>query len=232
MSTHLVLLSGAGLSAPSGLATFRGQGGLWDGHRVEEVATPEAWSRHPDLVLRFYAARRQDASKARPNPGHHALARLQRHLGPDRVTLVTQNVDGLLEAAGALQVLDMHGSLWRGRCAHHPHHPRPRLPPEGGPTHCQVCGAPLRPDIVWFGEVPHHLPAIDRALARATLFVAVGTSGTVYPAAGLGQRARALGAHTLEINPEPSRAPWFEQEDARGAEAALPEWVDRWIEEG
>jgi NAD-dependent deacetylase len=210
--TPLVVLSGAGLSAASGLSTFRDAGGLWEGHRVQDVATPEAWARDPALVRHFYDERRLGAEGVAPNAGHLALARLQRAVGPEGVVLVTQNVDGLLQAAGAVDVIEMHGGLSRLRCERAEAHPRVPVRGRQDPSaRCAACGAPLRPDIVWFGEVPHQLERIDREVRRARRFVAVGTSGVVYPAAGLASTAHRLGVRTVEINPVPSRAPWFDE---------------------
>lgn len=227
------MLSGAGLSAASGVPTFRDLGGLWEGHDVTQVASPEAWHSQPALVRRFYDARRIRGATCAPNAGHRALVQLQQRLGPAQVTLITQNVDGLLELAGAHDVLAMHGSLWRLRCSAHERHPRVPVQGAQDPTAaCARCGALLRPDIVWFGEVPHHMARIGEAVAQATTFLAVGTSGLVYPAAGLGQAARRLGAHTVEINPVPSGAPWFDEVIAAPAEVALPSWVDAVVPPG
>lgn len=224
---RVVVLSGAGLSAASGVPTFRDADGLWEGHEVTEVATPDAWRRDPALVRRFYDLRRAHVRRVAPNPGHEALVRWQRAWGTERVVLVTQNVDGLLQRAGAPEVWDMHGSLDRVRCEHDPTHPtrvqHGDLDPDAA---CAVCGGRLRPDIVWFGEVPHFLDPSLEALARCDLFLAVGTSGVVYPAAGFGQVARRAGARTVEVNPAPSGAPWFDRVVAEGSETALPRLVD------
>lgn len=228
-SPHIVVLSGAGLSVASGIPTFRGPGGLWEGRTLSEIATPEAWRADPVAVQRFYDARRRHVESARPNAAHQALAQLQRALGVPRVTLITQNVDGLLQQAGASRVIEMHGSLRRLRCEDDPKHPRVSVageqPPEGM---CPVCFAALRPDVVWFGEVPHGLPEIERAVHGATLFVSVGTSGQVYPAAGLGAVAAAGGAHTVEVNPAPSEAHWIAERIAEPAEVAMPRLVSEW----
>lgn len=229
---RVVVLVGAGLSAASGIPTFRGPDGLWEGHAVTDVATPEAWQRDAELVRRFYDARRLHVAGCHPNPGHIALARLQRAWGAPRVVLVSQNVDGLLEAAGALEVLDLHGSLHRLRCERSERHPVVQVAgPQDRDRACAACGARLRPDVVWFGEVPRFLERIDDALPRAQVFLAVGTSGLVYPAAGLGRVARGWGLRTVEINPEPSGAPWFDEVVAEGSETALPRIVDAWLTE-
>lgn len=222
-------MTGAGLSAASGIPTFRGGGGLWEGHRMEDVATPEAWSRQPDLVRRFYDMRRQVAAQADPNPGHRALVRLQRVLGVGRVVLVTQNVDGLLDRAGALDCVEMHGSVHRLRCQWSERHPRiAACGPQDPEAECEVCNHPLRPDIVWFGEMPHHLDRIEAATQRCTVFLSVGTSGVVYPAAGYVALASEHDAQCIEVNNEPAGGP-FDFVIAEPAELALPRIVQAWI---
>lgn len=196
----LFVLSGAGLSADSGLQTFRGAGGLWEGRRIEDVATPQAWVRDPAAVWRFYQMRRAALVSAQPNAAHHALARLQRELAARAVPLLlaTQNVDDLLERAGA-QPLHVHGSLAHLRCERCGRVLRDleHLDP-GQPVPCAACGHPrLRPDVVWFGEMPMGLDACERALAAASHFVAIGTSGQVWPVAGWLDLARRRGARTL-----------------------------------
>ena len=187
-SDRVFVLTGAGVSAESGLATFRDAGGLWEGHRPEDVATPEAWEQDPHLVWRFYSERRAQAARARPNPGHNAIAQLQAALGPESVFLCTQNVDALHEASGAQQVLHMHGELYKTRCE------RPSCALEPFEDHalymdalpeCPRCGAGLRPHIVWFGEEPFGLRRIVGEVQTCDLFVTVGSSGVVFPAAGL-----------------------------------------------
>lgn len=205
---RVAVLSGAGISAESGLATFRGAGGLWEGHRVEEVATPQAFARDPALVWRFYNARRANVRTVRPNAGHEALVQLERHLGPERFALVTQNVDGLHRAAGSQRVLELHGALARVRCtrcsfkAEWPDEILPELPA------CPACSRLLRPDIVWFHE---RLPEDVWMEAEAAVFdcqclLVVGTSAVVYPAAGLIDVARDAGAKVIEVNKEPTPA--------------------------
>jgi len=198
----IVVLTGAGVSAESGLRTFRDAGGLWEGHRVEEVATPEAFARNPDLVQRFYDARRRQLRTVEPNAAHRALARLEQDW-PGEVLLVTQNVDDLHERAGSRKVLSMHGELRKARCEGcrtvmaWAEDLEPRPP-------CPACGArSLRPHIVWFGEEPLGLPTIFDAVSRCGLFVAIGTSGVVYPAAGL-VGATPRSARTIEVNLERS----------------------------
>lgn len=221
---RIVVLTGAGISAESGLGTFRDEGGLWARYRIEDVATPEAFARDPALVQDFYNMRRSEAAKARPNAAHRALAELQRAPGHD-VTLVTQNVDALHEAAGA-EALHMHGRLDRAlcaRCCHRwpaPEQMRPEEP-------CPACGAPHgRPDVVWFGEMPHHLDEIEAALSGCEVFAAIGTSGEVYPAAGFVDAARDVGARTLELNLERSdRAGLFDRHRIGPAGETVPAWV-------
>ncbi|TQM93961.1 NAD-dependent deacylase [Roseinatronobacter monicus] len=223
---RIVILTGAGLSAESGLGTFRDVGGLWTKYDLEEVATPEGFARNPALVHEFYNARRANCRGATPNPAHAALARLQAAL-PDRVTLVTQNVDDLLERAGAASVIHMHGELTRALCGACGH--RWAAPDVMGVDDpCPACGtASTRPDIVWFGEIPYHMEQIDTALAQADLFVAIGTSGNVYPAAGFVQQAGFAGARTLELNLEASATSGLFDEARLGpASQLVPEWVD------
>jgi NAD-dependent deacetylase len=204
---RVAVLTGAGVSAESGVATFRGAGGLWEGHRVEDVATPWAFERDPTLVWSFYNARRKGLRTIKPNPGHHALVDLENRLGSDCFTLITQNVDGLHRAAGSRNVLEIHGTLARVRCSgcdkveERPHEDLPDLPKCG-------CGALLRPDVVWFGE---QLPTgiwvqAERAAAECQCFLVVGTSAVVYPAAGLIDDAHRAGAGVLEINIQPTGA--------------------------
>lgn len=196
----VLVLTGAGVSADSGLATFRDAGGLWEGHHVEEVATPGAWRRNPALVWRFYQLRRAALKEVQPNAAHRALSALERELSHRDVPflLVTQNVDDLHGRAGS-NALHMHGELFRlacERCGLRIFDDTHTDPLEFVP--CPECGAErLRPDIVWFGEHPHHMPAIEARLARATHLLAVGTSGLVYPAAGFLNAARARGATTI-----------------------------------
>ena len=222
---RIVILTGAGLSAESGLGTFRDKGGLWTKYDLEDVAAPQGFARNPALVHEFYNARRANCLGARPNPAHDALAGLQR-AAPDRVTLVTQNVDDLLERAGAPSVIHMHGELTRALCAACTH--RWDAPHQMAPTDpCPACAAAAtRPDIVWFGELPYHMEQIDAALQQADLFVAIGTSGNVYTAAGFVQEAALAGARTLELNLEPSAtASLFDDARFGLASTVVPDWV-------
>ncbi|MBN93247.1 MAG: NAD-dependent protein deacylase [Deltaproteobacteria bacterium] len=225
----LVILSGAGLSAASGVPTFRDANGLWEGYEVTQVATPEAWHLDPTLVRRFYDERRLSCGSVEPNPGHIALCKLQQEWGSQRVILVTQNIDGLLTLAGAESVIEMHGSLFRLRCEASANHPTPTLRTQQNPeATCDLCGRPLRPDVVWFGEMPYFMDDIYTALSRCTTFVSVGTSGLVYPAAGFSAEARSRGAVCIEVNPQPAGGP-YHHVVAEGSETALPRIVDQWL---
>ena len=222
----IVVLTGAGVSAESGLQTFRAADGLWEDHRVEDVATPEAFARDPALVQRFYDMRRAAIMAARPNPAHAALARLDA-AWPGELLIVTQNIDDLHERAGARRVLHMHGeglSAWCTACDARLRWTGTLLddPP------CPSCGArALRPDIVWFGEMPYRMDEIFAALREADLFVSIGTSGAVYPAAGFVRQARECGARTLELNLERSQgSTWFHESRLGPASTVVPEWVE------
>jgi NAD-dependent deacetylase len=223
----IVILTGAGVSAESGLATFRGPDGLWEGHRVEDVATPEAFARDPGLVHKFYDARRAKLDIVEPNAAHLALARLDSEW-PGDLLIITQNVDDLHERAGAKRLLHMHGELTSGWCLACD----TRFPwagPMGEGASCPVCqvAGRVRPDIVWFGEMPYEMDRIDEALMSCDLFVSIGTSGAVYPAAGFVQSARYCGAHCLEINLEPSQGSiFFDQRRYGPAATEVPQWVD------
>jgi NAD-dependent deacetylase len=204
---RVAVLTGAGISAESGLATFRGAGGLWEGHRVQEVATPDAFRRDPALVWRFYNARRHALRSVRPNPGHLALVALEERLG-SRFTLITQNVDGLHSVAGSQRLLELHGCLARVRCTACPLiEDRGQEILEDLPR-CKDCGQLVRPDIVWFNEM---LPQdvwmqAERAAESCDCFIVVGTSAVVYPAAGLALLARHCGAKLIEVNLERTAA--------------------------
>lgn len=223
---NIVVLTGAGISAESGIDTFRAAGGLWEQHRVEDVATPEAFARDPDLVQRFYDARRAAVQRVSPNAAHHALARLDREWRGG-LLIVTQNVDDLHERAGATRVLHMHGELHSALCARCEARHRWTGPLIDRPP-CPACGAiALRPDVVWFGEMPYQMERIYAALREADLFVSIGTSGAVYPAAGFVRDARELGALTLELNLERSEGSARFHETRQGPAGILvPAWVD------
>ncbi|HKX80531.1 MAG TPA: NAD-dependent deacylase [Novosphingobium sp.] len=226
---NIVILTGAGVSAESGIDTFRDSGGLWEQHRVEDVATPEAFARDPELVLRFYDMRREAIQGKQPNAAHFALAELD-HRWPGELLIVTQNVDDLHERAGATRVLHMHGehlNAWCTRCDERSRWigtliERPQ---------CPICGErELRPDVVWFGEMPYRMDEIYAALRQADVFVSIGTSGAVYPAAGFVRNARELGARTLELNLEPSQgSSWFHEARHGPATEVVPEWVEEML---
>lgn len=210
---RLFVLTGAGVSAESGLATFRGSGGLWNGYRVEDVATPEAWHANPELVWRFYSMRRKDAMAAEPNAGHRALAALEQRLR-DRLYLCTQNVDDLHERAGSQRLHHMHGNLFQSRCERCgvPFPDRALYESAQELPFCDKCGSPVRPHIVWFGEIPMDMDGISRELDRATVLLVVGTSGSVYPAAGFVNIANLRGIRTVYVGPEePLNASAFDE---------------------
>jgi NAD-dependent deacetylase len=224
---RIVVLTGAGISAESGVRTFRDAGGLWEGHRIEDVATPEGFSANPGLVQTFYNARRRQLKEVEPNAAHLALARLEAEW-PGEVFLVTQNVDDLHERAGSHDLLHMHGELKKARCLHC----RAVSIWEqdlGAESACPVCGSQgrLRPHIVWFGEMPLEMNRIFAALEACDLFVAIGTSGVVYPAAGFVEGVSPW-AHTLELNLEASAVASRFKERRQGTATAL---VTTWVEE-
>ncbi|WP_445256180.1 NAD-dependent deacylase [Nocardioides aurantiacus] len=225
---RVVVLTGAGISAESGLPTFRDADGLWEGHDPMTVATPEAFDADPDLVQRFYDERRAALARVEPNAAHRALARLEEHLGDD-LHLVTQNVDDLHERGGSRQVHHLHGRLraawctacdarhaWTGTLADRPP--------------CPACGVPaLRPDVVWFGEVPYDVELVEQALLDCDLFVAIGTSGLVYPAAAYVHYAIGSGADTLELNLETPLVSDFSRSRRGPATETVPAWVDELV---
>lgn len=223
---NIVILTGAGISAESGIDTFRGGGGLWEQHRVEDVATPEAFARDPDLVLRFYDMRRAAIQTKQPNPAHEALARLDA-AWEGKLLIVTQNVDDLHERAGASRVLHMHGEHLNAWCTYCDSRSRWTAPLIDRPP-CPACQSrALRPDIVWFGEMPYRMGEIYAALREAQLFVSIGTSGAVYPAAGFVRDARDMGVQTLELNLERSQgSAWFQETRLGPASEVVPAWVE------
>lgn len=223
---RVVVLTGAGISAESGVPTFRDADGLWEGHRVEDVASPDAFDLQPSVVHRFYDARRAAIAGVDPNPAHFALARLEEHLGDD-LLVVTQNIDDLHERAGSTRVVHMHGELRSALCRAC----RTRTPwtgDLGDYPPCPRCGvSELRPDVVWFGEVPYEMDRIFEALHGADLFVAIGTSGVVYPAAAFVQFAAGGGARTVELNLVASDVAGDFDESREGPAGVLvPAWVD------
>lgn len=221
----IAILTGAGISAESGLGTFRDVDGLWTKYDLSEVATPEGFARNPRLVHDFYNARRANCADATPNAAHIALARLES--SKHAATLITQNVDDLHARAGSTNIIPMHGQLMQALCAACNH--RWPAPPQMYPEDpCPNCKAPsTRPDIVWFGEVPYAMDTIAEAVTDCDLFVAIGTSGDVYPAAGLVDMATQAGTKTLEINLAPSsRATAFAHRIIGPATQTVPQWVD------
>jgi NAD-dependent deacetylase len=222
---NIVILTGAGVSAESGIGTFRDKGGLWEQHKVEDVATPQGFARDPDLVLRFYDMRREAIQKAQPNAAHWALAALDADWRGD-LLIVTQNVDDLHERAGARRLIHMHGEHLKALCSSCDIRSPWRATLADRPP-CPVCGTnSLRPDVVWFGEMPYQMDEIEAALSRCDLFVSIGTSGAVYPAAGYVRTARHYGAQTLELNMEPSQGSIYFDESRMGkASDLVPEWV-------
>ena len=229
---NIVILTGAGISAESGIRTFRAADGLWEDHRIEDVATPEAFIRDPELVHRFYNQRREHLLQPdiHPNPAHEALARLEQTFS-GQLLLVTQNIDNLHERAGSENLIHMHGELLNLRCTtsgqvfpnHHSVQPDLR---------CSCCdrAGTLRPDIVWFGELPMQMELIYDALEHCDLFISIGTSGHVYPAAGFVELANSVGAETIEINLEPSKTQSaFDRHIYGPASRELPLFVDALI---
>ncbi len=225
---RIVILTGAGLSAESGLSTFRDKDGIWNKYRLEDVATPEAFARDPEGVLEFYNARRKSNAGVKANAAHEALARLEKD-HPAEVLTVTQNIDPLHEMAGTRRLIHMHGEILKALCAHC----GAKEPWQDDLTTdlvCQVCNRAggMRPDVVWFGEMPYRMEEIYEALAACDLFISIGTSGTVYPAAGFVMEARSAGAHTVELNLEPSEGASLFAEAIHGpATEVVPAYVDK-----
>lgn len=224
----IVILTGAGISAESGIRTFRAADGLWENHRVEDVASPEGFARDPDLVHRFYnERRRQLLDGIQPNAAHRTLARLEEEY-PGRVTLITQNIDNLHEQAGSHRLLHMHGELLKLECQNCTA-VMPWTEDSGTDSQCPRCDArgSLRPHVVWFGEMPLHMDEIFQVLKNCDLFIAIGTSGNVYPAAGFYEVARQAGAHTVELNLEPSLSgSRFAEQRYGPATRLVPEFVE------
>ncbi|MBB5036433.1 NAD-dependent deacylase [Prosthecobacter dejongeii] len=225
---NLVVLTGAGLSAESGVPTFRGVDGLWEGYQIEEVASPDAFRRTPELVHRFYNLRRAALHTVEPNPAHQALARLEQGW-PGSFLHVTQNVDDLNERAGAQKLCHMHGELRKVRCLWC----RNVMPWEADldcSTACPICekAGKMRPDIVWFGEIPYYIEEITQALETVDIFICIGTSGVVYPAAGFARQAASKGAKRLiEINLESTEiSSHFTERRAGSASVEVPRLVD------
>ena len=224
---RIVILTGAGISAQSGLGTFRDKDGLWTRYDLNDVATPEGFARNPQLVTDFYNARRANCAAAEPNAAHVALAKLEAAL-PGEVLIVTQNVDDLHQRAGSRAVIQMHGALMSALCGGCGHRwPAPAV--MALTDLCPACGkARTRPDVVWFGEIPYHMDAIADAVTGCAVFAAIGTSGQVYPAAGLAAEARRAGARCVELNLERSEVSGvFHEHHVGPATLVVPDWVDR-----
>jgi NAD-dependent deacetylase len=233
MARNLVILTGAGVSQESGLETFRDVGGIWSQVRVEDVATPEGFARNPALVHGFYNLRRNRllSAEVAPNPAHRALARLESawvEAGAGEFLLVTQNIDDLHERAGTERIVHMHGEILKARCLscesvfawREDHSLETRCP------HCGAAGF-MRPHVVWFGEMPFEMDRVFDALGRSSLFLSIGTSGNVYPASAFVELARAAGAHTVELNLEPSQGAALFAEALHGpASEVVPLYVE------
>ena len=229
--TKVVILTGAGISAESGIRTFRASDGLWEEHRIEDVATPMGWERNPQLVWDFYQARRNQLFEVEPNPGHTALTTLEDHL--DDLLLVTQNVDNLHERAGSKNLIHIHGELEKLRCEEC-HHVEVMMEPQdlgSSFVSCPVCSnTMMRPHIVWFHEMPMQMAEIENALNQCDVFIAIGTSGHVYPAAGFLASAKQQGSYCIGINLDaPLNYDLFDEFHQGKAGAILPELVHQWI---
>ena len=232
--TKVVILTGAGISAESGIKTFRDNNGLWENYRIEDVATPQAWQRNPRLVWQFYQARRRQLTEVQPNPAHEALSELERYLG-DNFLLITQNVDDLHERGGSESVIHMHGRLETLRCekSGQIENRMDDSDLKDEFAFCNCCAEPsrMRPDIVWFGEMPMHMEEIYAAVESCDVFIVVGSSGHVYPAAGMVNIARSIGAHTILVNYEmPVNGYDFDEVHLGNAGEILPELVESWLE--
>jgi NAD-dependent deacetylase len=229
---EIVVLTGAGISAESGLGTFRDVDGLWTKYDLNDVATPEGFARNPALVQDFYNARRANCASAQPNAAHHALARFQRD-HPGRLLIVTQNVDDLHQRAGSDPVIQMHGALMGALCAACDHR-WTALAVMDLSDKCPACAAPAtRPDVVWFGEMPYHMDRIEAALTACRTFVAIGTSGQVWPAAGFVKLARRAGARCIELNLDRSdMSAAFHETRLGPASALVPAWLGGLLADG
>lgn len=225
---NIVILTGAGISAESGIPTFRANDGLWENHRVEDVATPGGFRKNPDLVHRFYNERRAAIQTVQPNAAHEALARLEQGWRDGGFLLVTQNIDDLHERGGSKNVLHMHGEIGKIKCVSC-YHEEATKEATTVDTVCRKCTLPMRPDVVWFGEMPYHLDVIEVALKRADIFISIGTSGQVMPASLFARSVKLdnPNAEIIEVNPNPTGEPSFNRVIAEAASIALPELVDQ-----
>ena len=219
----IVILTGAGISAESGIKTFRDADGLWENEPVQIVATPEGFESDPKRVIKFYDERRAGLKNVKPNAAHHALVKLEEKFG-DNFLLITQNVDDLHQRAGSKRVIAMHGELLKVRCLGTQEHITGCT--ENQPEKCPVCGAKMRPHIVWFGEIPFEMERIQKALAECNLFAYIGTSGAVYPAAGFRQIAKRCGAHVVCLNLEEVGGGYTDRFIQGKAGEIVPEWVE------
>ena len=230
--TKVVILTGAGISAESGIRTFRASDGLWEEHRIEDVATPMGWERNPQLVWDFYQARRNQLFEVEPNPGHTALTTLEDHL--DDMLLVTQNVDNLHERAGSKNLIHIHGELEKLRCEECHHVDVMMEPQDLGSSFvsCPVCtNTMMRPHIVWFHEMPMQMAEIEKALNQCDVFISIGTSGHVYPAAGFLASAKQRGSYCIGINLDaPLNYDLFDEFHQGKAGEILPDLVSKWID--
>ena len=226
-SSKLCILTGAGISAESGVKTFRDAGGLWEGHSIEDVATPEGFARNPPLVIDFYNQRRKQLKEVDPNLAHIALAKLEEGLGADKCFVVTQNVDDLHERAGTRNIIHMHGELQKLRCVDSMDHVIDFEESQTETQRCETCGASMRPHIVWFGEIPFEMQLIERMIYECTHFVYIGTSSQVYPAAGYKNLAKRNGSIVLNINLDVDQYDDDTDLYIEGkAGETVPDWVD------
>lgn len=228
--TKVVVLTGAGISAESGIKTFRDSGGLWENHRIEDIATWNGFIKNPARVWQFYRERWQQSRSVQPNPAHLALLELETYL-KDNFTLITQNVDGLHTKAGSRNTMAMHGSLDMSLCPEcKGRYPMEDLDNTQAVPQCAKCGAKLRPDIVWFGEIPYYLFEIENKLKCCDIFIIVGTSGVVYPAAGFVMTAKLMGAFTVAINLDvPDNMSFIDEFHEGRSGVILPQLVSNWI---
>lgn len=224
---NIVILTGAGISAESGIPTFRASDGLWENHRVEEVATPAGFKKNPELVHRFYNERRATMHTVQPNEGHKALARLEQGWRDGGFLIVTQNIDDLHERGGATQVMHIHGEINKIKCVSCVHEETTTADTTVD-TACPKCTLPMRPDVVWFGEMPYYLDVIEPILDRTDVFISIGTSGQVMPASLFATAVRMANpdAEIIEINPNPTGESTFNRVIAEPASTALPKLVD------
>jgi NAD-dependent deacetylase len=227
---RVVVLTGAGISAESGIRTFRDNNGLWEDHNVEDVATPQGFQHDPELVWKFYKARYLQLEEVKPNPAHYALKKFEDAL-QDRFCLVTQNIDGLHYEAGNGRIYEMHGRLRECFCTVcQKHYQMKTIDLTQKIPICQSCGNYLRPDVVWFGEIPYYMNEIEKKLTQANYLIIVGTSGVVYPAAGFAAHAKMRGAKIIGINLEPPENAYEFDEFFQGKSGdILPNLVDNWI---